>query len=192
MDRYPSRRFKKGLSSSLSILVLFTVGYFVEGEINIAIAADDRSKPHKQEDPIAIPGATGATVSKNNTEDITPASSPIEKQKAVVENKTTSSESVKDDDTAVLQDFHATAYCLKGRTASGAPVRQGVIAADPRVLPLGTVVHIKAGRYTGNYTVLDTGGSIKGRKVDIYVPTYQEAKRFGRQRVKVKVISRAK
>lgn len=91
-------------------------------------------------------------------------------------------------DISELQDFHATAYSLKGRTASGQRVRPGVIAADPRVLPLGTVVHIRAGRYTGKYTVLDTGGKIKGRKVDIYMPTHKEAKKFGRQRVKIRVV----
>ena len=90
-----------------------------------------------------------------------------------------------------MQDFHATAYCLKGRTASGVTTRPGVIAADPRVLPIGTVVHLRAGRYTGTYTVLDTGGRIKGRRVDVYVPTHREAMQFGRRPVKIKVISRS-
>lgn len=89
-------------------------------------------------------------------------------------------------------DFHATAYCLKGRTASGETVRQGFVAADPKVLPLGTLVHIQAGRYTGVYKVADTGGAIKGRKIDIYVPSYQEAKLFGRQKIQVKVLGHRK
>jgi 3D (Asp-Asp-Asp) domain-containing protein len=89
-------------------------------------------------------------------------------------------------------DFHATAYCLKGRTATGETIRQGFVAADPKVLPLGTLVHIQAGRYTGVYKVADTGGSIKGRKIDIYIPSYQEAKSFGRQTIKVKVLGRHK
>jgi 3D (Asp-Asp-Asp) domain-containing protein len=91
---------------------------------------------------------------------------------------------------AEFEDFHATAYCLQGRTASGDHVQQGMIAADPRVLPIGTVVHIRAGSYTGTYTVKDTGGRIKGRHVDVYVPSYREAKAFGRRPVKIKVISR--
>jgi 3D (Asp-Asp-Asp) domain-containing protein len=103
-------------------------------------------------------------------------------------------DSIKVEDMQILDaaDFHATAYCLKGRTASGENVRQGFVAADPRVLPLGTLVHIQAGRYTGVYKVADTGGAIKGRKIDIYVPSYQEAKSFGRQRIKVKVLGRRK
>jgi 3D (Asp-Asp-Asp) domain-containing protein len=87
-------------------------------------------------------------------------------------------------------EFQATAYCLKGRTASGVHTRPGVIAADPRVLPLGTVVHIQAGQYTGTYTVLDTGGLIKGRLIDIYLTDHKEAKRFGRRQIKVRVLSR--
>jgi 3D (Asp-Asp-Asp) domain-containing protein len=85
-------------------------------------------------------------------------------------------------------DFHATAYCLKGRTATGEQVRQGFIAADPKVLPLGTMVHIEAGKYTGVYRVADTGGRIRGNRIDIYVPNAKEAKLFGRKRIKVKVI----
>ena len=92
---------------------------------------------------------------------------------------------------ADCEDFHATAYCLQGRTASGEHVQQGMIAADPRVLPLGTVVHIRAGKYTGTYTVKDTGGRIRGRVVDVYVPSYREARAFGRRPVKIKVISHA-
>ena len=87
-------------------------------------------------------------------------------------------------------DFHATAYCLKGRTATGELVRQGFIAADPKVLPLGTMVHIEAGKYTGIYKVADTGGRIRGKRIDIYVPNFREAKLFGRQRIKVKVLKR--
>ena len=89
-----------------------------------------------------------------------------------------------------FQEFHATAYCLKGRTASGAPATTGMIAADPRVLPLGTVVHLSAGRYTGQYTVTDTGGRIKGRVIDVYLPNYREAVLFGRRQVRIKVLGR--
>ncbi len=87
-----------------------------------------------------------------------------------------------------LVDFDATAYCLKGRTASGINTRPGVIAADPRVLPMGTVIHLRAGQYTGTYTVMDTGSRIRGRRVDVYVPTHREAVEFGRRQVKIKVI----
>lgn len=85
-------------------------------------------------------------------------------------------------------NFRATAYALRGRTRSGAYVRRGVIAADPRVLPLGSVVQVKAGDWSGTYTVHDTGGKIKGKIIDVWVPTNKEARKFGRRSVKVHVL----
>jgi len=81
--------------------------------------------------------------------------------------------------------FVATAYCLRGRTASGAMVRRGIIAADPRVLKLGSKVNLGAGNYTGNYLVADTGGKIKGNRIDIWMASCAEARRFGRRTVTV-------
>ena len=86
---------------------------------------------------------------------------------------------------ALIGSFSATAYCLKGRTASGSSVRRGIVAADPRILPLGTRINLNAGSYSGSYTVADTGGAIKGRKLDIWVANCSEAKRFGRRSVSV-------
>ena len=51
--------------------------------------------------------------------------------------------------------YVATAYSLRGRTASGWPVSKGIIAADPRVLPLGSRVKIEAGPYSGEYLVAE-------------------------------------
>jgi len=86
------------------------------------------------------------------------------------------------------ETYTATAYSLRGRTASGKPVARGVIAADPRVLPLGTRVRIDAGEFSGEYVVADTGGAVKGRRVDIWTPTSREAMRFGRRAVKLTVL----
>lgn len=81
--------------------------------------------------------------------------------------------------------FSASAYCLSGRTAMGHGVRRGLIAADPRVLKLGSRVYISAGPWSGTYLVSDTGGAIKGKKIDIWVPNCSEARRFGRRSVDV-------
>jgi 3D (Asp-Asp-Asp) domain-containing protein len=93
-----------------------------------------------------------------------------------------------DVDAARSKEFHATAYSLKGRTASGIQTRQGVIAADPRILPLGSVVNVRAGEYSGVYIVHDTGKRIKGNVVDVWVPTSGEARVFGRRKVKLQVL----
>ncbi len=88
------------------------------------------------------------------------------------------------------RSFKATAYCLKGITASGSRVRRGIVAADPRVIPLGTRIYINAGPYSGNYTVTDTGGVIKGRILDLWVPSCGEAVRFGRRNISVSIVGR--
>ena len=87
--------------------------------------------------------------------------------------------------------FTATAYCLKGRTALGHGVRRGIIAADPRVIRLGSRVLLNAGGYTGQYLVSDTGGAVRGRKIDIWVPSCSEARRFGRRTVTLSLLPRS-
>jgi 3D (Asp-Asp-Asp) domain-containing protein len=84
--------------------------------------------------------------------------------------------------------FTATAYALRGKTASGHPVKRGVVAADPKVLPLGTKIKIHNSEYSGIYVVRDTGGRIKGKKLDIWVPSVKEARKFGRRKVQVSII----
>lgn len=85
--------------------------------------------------------------------------------------------------------YVATAYSLRGRTASGRMVSRGLIAADPRVLPLGSRVRLEHPGYSGDYLVADTGGMIKGKRIDIWIPSTREAMRFGRRTVKLTVLS---
>jgi 3D (Asp-Asp-Asp) domain-containing protein len=89
----------------------------------------------------------------------------------------------------VATTYTATAYSLRGRTASGRPVSRGLIAADLKVLPLGTLVRVEAGAFSGEYLVADTGGAVKGRRIDIWTPTAREAMKFGRRAVKLTVLS---
>src|SRR6185503_5721464 len=85
--------------------------------------------------------------------------------------------------------FIATAYCTGRITASGAPVAKGIVAADPDILPLGSVIRISgAASYNGTYRVLDTGGLIRKHRVDLYIPDCAAARRFGRRPVHVTVI----
>jgi 3D (Asp-Asp-Asp) domain-containing protein len=85
--------------------------------------------------------------------------------------------------------YVATAYSLRGKTASGRMVTRGLIAADPSVLPLGSRVRLEHPGYSGEYLVADTGGAIRGRRIDIWTPSTREAMRFGRRTVKLTVLS---
>jgi 3D (Asp-Asp-Asp) domain-containing protein len=81
----------------------------------------------------------------------------------------------------------ASAYCDHGRTKSGVRAQRGVAAADLRHFPIGTRLRVVApGQpYAGNYTVLDSGSAIRGRDLDIFMPSCRAAKRFGKRPVKV-------
>ena len=80
--------------------------------------------------------------------------------------------------------FTATAYCRGTTTASGVNVRNGIAAADPDLLPVGSVIQVDrlGDRYNGIYTVMDTGPAVQGRHIDIYMWNCDEARyEFGRR-----------
>jgi len=86
--------------------------------------------------------------------------------------------------------FHATAYCKGTTTASGTTVRTGIAAADPLLLPVGSVIQIDSlsPRYNGIYTVMDTGPAVQGREIDIYMWNCGEALDFGRRSIAINVL----
>jgi 3D (Asp-Asp-Asp) domain-containing protein len=86
--------------------------------------------------------------------------------------------------------FNATAYCKGSTTASGVAAQRGVAAADPELLPVGSVVEVDSTepRYDGIYTVMDTGPNVQGRHIDIYMWSCNEALQFGRQPVHLVVL----
>lgn len=85
----------------------------------------------------------------------------------------------------------ATAYAPTGnKTATGTTPKAGrTIATDPRVIPSGTRVRITDS--SGNsheYTAEDTGGLIKGNRIDIFMDSEAECVKFGAQYIEVEVI----
>jgi len=88
--------------------------------------------------------------------------------------------------------FEATAYCRGTTTASGILVRAGIAAADPKILPIGSVIQVEGldAAYRGIYTILDTGPAIQGHEIDIYMWNCDEAVAFGRRQAMVSVLRR--
>lgn len=86
-------------------------------------------------------------------------------------------------------DMLATAYCAQDQggnfTALGLPARRGIVAVDPRVIPLGTKLYVDG---YGPALAGDTGSAIKGLRIDLFVDSHREAVNFGRRRVKVYVL----
>jgi 3D (Asp-Asp-Asp) domain-containing protein len=88
-----------------------------------------------------------------------------------------------------IRYFIATAYSVEGTGASGKWSHPGTVAGDRKVLPLNSRIRVYgAGEYSGDYTVEDTGGKVDGHHIDVYMPSHAEAKKFGRQRVKVLIL----
>ena len=89
-----------------------------------------------------------------------------------------------------MLSMDATAYCDGGATRSGVQAASGLVAADPRVLPLGTTIRVTGlkSRRPQTFTVADTGAEVKGHEIDIFIRDCGRAKTFGRRRVQVRVL----
>ena len=71
----------------------------------------------------------------------------------------------------------------------GTTVRPGIIAVDPNIIPLGSRVYLEYPDGTGHYAVAeDTGGAIKGNRIDIAMSSVAKAYDFGIKNVKVYVV----
>jgi 3D (Asp-Asp-Asp) domain-containing protein len=86
--------------------------------------------------------------------------------------------------------FTATAYCKGTTTASGVNVRTGIAAADPDILPVGSVIQVDrlGDKYNGIYTIMDTGPKVQGRHIDIYMWSCHEALELGRRSMQLVVL----
>ena len=84
----------------------------------------------------------------------------------------------------------ATAYAAESfrhsKTATGTRAVRGVIAVDPRVIPLGTKVYVEGYGYA---VAADTGGAIKGNRIDLVMNTVRECRNWGRRQVKVHILN---
>jgi len=89
----------------------------------------------------------------------------------------------------ITQRFVVTAYSpgdqgVGTKTASGKRVRRGHVAVDRRRIPFGTKMYIPG---YGHAVAEDTGGAIKGNRLDVYMTSRKQALRWGRRTVEVKI-----
>lgn len=76
-----------------------------------------------------------------------------------------------------------------GITYTGLRVRPGIVAVDPRVIPLGTWLYVEG---YGEALAADIGGAIKGNKIDLYFESPSDVSKYGRRPVKVYVLDKPK
>ena len=159
------------VGSALGVLLIFSVFSYAKAFIH-----DQDPKPAVKQQPVLDVAGQIPETEEAEAPAETPSTAPAEKP-------------ADSNVAAPAATYSATAYSLRGRTSSGMYVSRGLIAADPRHLPLGTRVRIEAGPWSGEYVVADTGGAIKGRVVDIWTPSTREAMQFGRRSIKLTVLS---
>jgi 3D (Asp-Asp-Asp) domain-containing protein len=126
-----------------------------------------------------------------NTVDVTKNIEPTKETEPVAKATPTPAPSEAEQEITVSATAY-TAYCegCSGTTAYGIDLRsnpdQKVIAVDPSVIPLGTKVWVEG---YGEAIAGDTGGAIKGHKIDLFMPSYDNAIAWGRQTVKLKILN---
>jgi 3D (Asp-Asp-Asp) domain-containing protein len=172
--------------SALGLLLAFSVISYSKTFIQ-----QQNTKPVRIQQPVLevagqVPEVAAPTLPDGSPVETSPSRTDATAPTASDSNTTATTTA--DSGLAASQTYTATAYSLRGRTASGKPVSRGLIAADPSFLPLGTRVRVEAGSWSGEYLVADTGGAVRGRRIDIWTPTSREALQFGRRSVKLTVL----
>ncbi|PRS83525.1 MULTISPECIES: LysM peptidoglycan-binding and 3D domain-containing protein [unclassified Bacillus (in: firmicutes)] len=148
----------------------------------------------------------GSTLSVAGQSSAPVSSEPVQKQEPVQKEQTTKKaapkkETAKAESSSASQSVQkemtvtATAYTandggISGITATGVNLNKNpnakVIAVDPNVIPLGSKVYVEG---YGAAIAADTGGAIKGNKIDVHVPSKSQAQNWGVKSVKVKVLN---
>jgi len=126
---------------------------------------DPAPRPSTPAVPDPAPLSTAATTS-------TATATPVEASPPRVEAATAEPPS-----SGPTLTVYATGYCLTGTTATGLPVAPGVVAVDPAVIPLGTRMSIPG---YGQGIAADTGGAIKGNRIDVWFASCDDALAFTR------------
>lgn len=155
-----------------------------------AAQAAPEAKPQAKSNPEPEP-AKPAAEAKPATE---PAKAEAESKPAAEAEAEAPAETANNETAQNVLNMEATAYTAdcegcSGITATGINLKenpdQKVISVDPNVIPLGTKVHVEG---YGNAVAGDTGGAIKGNKIDIFMPSQEDAINFGRKTVKVTIL----
>jgi 3D (Asp-Asp-Asp) domain-containing protein/LysM repeat protein len=157
-----------------------------EGLKNTTISLSENPVQPVAEAPTESAPAAEAPASAESAPAVeVPAPAPAESAPAVEAAAPSSRE-------IIVEATAYTASCegCSGITATGINLlenpNQKVISVDPSVIPLGSKVYVEG---YGEAIAGDTGGAIKGNKIDIFIPTKQEAINFGRKQVKVTILN---
>lgn len=161
-----------------------------QDELNNLNAQETTIKKQQAAERAEAKRAAAARVATSNaTNNVSTASSNA----APASNETQTTASSSTSSAGDWKTVQATGYStqqkgLSTHTATGIDLRVNprVIAVDPRVIPLGSLVEVQG---LGVYVAGDTGGAIKGNIIDIHYSTVSQALSWGRRSVKIRVIN---
>ena len=116
-------------------------------------------------------------------------SKPVPKKKVVIQNSLSTAEEgleLAKMNISLTLNVEATAYTYTGnKTATGVEPREGLIAVDPKVIAMGSKVYIEGYGYA---IAADTGGAIRGNRIDVFFPTLRQCMDWGRRSVHIYVL----
>ncbi|MFW0908941.1 LysM peptidoglycan-binding and 3D domain-containing protein [Bacillus altitudinis] len=145
---------------------------------------------------LSVAGQSSAPVSPEPVQKQAPVQKEQTTKKAAPKKETakaessSASQSVQKEMTVTATAYTANDGGISGITATGVNLNKNpnakVIAVDPNVIPLGSKVYVEG---YGEAIAADTGGAIKGNKIDVHVPSKSQAKNWGVKSVKVKVLN---
>lgn len=181
--------YRIALNYNLSVQALMSLNdltselIFPGDELKIIVGEINRTN-EEQKVVATAPAATNQTAPTQKST----VSQPVEQSREEVQ-VSSAEEAVKE---MTVTATAYTAYCTgcSGTTATGIDLRanpnQRVIAVDPRVIPLGSKVWVEG---YGEAIAGDTGGAIKGNKIDVFIPTKESAMAWGVKTVKIKILN---
>ncbi|MFC4411690.1 LysM peptidoglycan-binding domain-containing protein [Chungangia koreensis] len=134
----------------------------------------------------AVPAAKAPT---DNTSAVPAVSETKEKKNSSEQQAKTTNVAGAKEITVEATAYTASCEGCSGITATGINLKENpnarVISVDPSVIPLGSKVHVEG---YGEAIAGDTGGAIKGNRIDVFIPNRQDAINFGRKQLKVTIL----
>jgi 3D (Asp-Asp-Asp) domain-containing protein len=125
------------------------------------------------------------TIHPNQKLKITPTIKASSVKKTTVKAKKASLKEL----TVTATAYTANCKGCRGITATGINLKKHpeskVISVDPKIIPLGTKVYVEGYGYA---IAADKGSSVRGNKIDVFYPTLKQAYKWGRKKVKIKII----
>jgi 3D (Asp-Asp-Asp) domain-containing protein len=116
-------------------------------------------------------------------------SKPVPKKKVLIQNSLPAAEKgleLAKMNIRLTLNVEATAYTYTGnKTATGVEPREGLIAVDPKVIAMGSKVYVEGYGYA---IAADTGGAIRGNRIDVFFPTLRQCIDWGRKPVQIYVL----